>query len=92
MPSDNERIFVMLVGQLQNVPQLRVSDDGQSHAVGTFVVHEGGDRWFRLLFFGGHAERIATIGKRGVWLDVHGWIINRLSKEITVERFRVLTA
>jgi len=85
------RQFVMLVGQLENVPQLRIGDDGQPHAIGTFVVRQGEDRWFRLLFFGGHAERIARIGKRGLWLDVHGWIINRLSKEITVERFRVLT-
>lgn len=86
----NGRIFVMLVGQLQNEPQMRVNNVGQNVAVGTFVVHGATERYFRLLFANSHAERIAIIAQRGMWLDVHGWIVSREGKDVIVERFRVM--
>jgi len=92
---ENGRIYVMLTGQLENVPQMRVGPDGRPFAVGTFALrnrlNQTPERWFRLLFFAGQAERIALSGKRGMWLEVHGWLVNRQGKEITVERFRELS-
>lgn len=87
----NGRIFVMLIGTLENVPQMRVNNVGQNVAIGSFCVHGQADRYFRMIFTDAHAERIATIGQRGMWLDVHGWIVSREGKDVMVERFRVMT-
>jgi len=88
MPKD-ERRFVMLVGSMENVPQLRFSSEGRPHCVGTLRVHNS-DRYFRVLFYDGHAENIAVIARPGLILDIHGWIAAREGREIVVERFRVI--